>query len=225
MEAGVTVLVQSMRPMVVWIMRNPKEVDETGRISDLRGRQVYSSVKNHVKRRITIKKSIWIAVGITGMLLGSAPDNAQAAVNVQISTGNRQSFVMDSRPSFIDLGDLGFSVSIGSPYDIIFYGNRYYLYNNSRWYRSSNYRGPWRVVQERYLPAKIRTHRWTEIRRYRDVEYSRRDQRFDWYKQDHNNMRNNVNNRDQLHDRNNRNNDDNNRNNDNNRQNNNGRKN
>jgi hypothetical protein len=150
-----------------------------------------------------MKKNIWLAAGIAGMLLGQPPVDAQAEVNVQISSGNRPAFVMERRPNFIDLRDLGFSVSIGSPYDIIFYGNRYYLYQNNRWYRSSSYRGPWIVIRNNRIPVQIRRHRWDDIRRYRDVEYGRRDNRFDWYYRDQNNRDNNRDNRnDQWNDNN-----------------------
>ncbi|NTW94500.1 MAG: BcpO-related WXXGXW repeat protein [Chlorobiaceae bacterium] len=138
-----------------------------------------------------MKKNIWFAAGIAGMLLGQLPASAQADVNVQISSRNRPSFVIDRRPNFIELRDQGFSVSMGSPYDVIFYGNRYYLYENSRWYRSSSYRGPWVFIRSNNLPAKIRRHRWDDIKRYREVEYSKRDRRFDWYNRDQDNRDNN----------------------------------
>lgn len=151
-----------------------------------------------------MKKNIWLAAGIAGMLLGSPPADAQAEVNVRISTGNRPSFVIDRRPRFMELKNQGFSISVGSPYDIVFYGNRYYLYQNSRWYRSSSYRGPWTVIRNNNLPSQIRKHRWDDIRGYRDVEYSRRDRRFDWYYGDRDNRQNDGYNRDQDNRENNR---------------------
>jgi hypothetical protein len=148
------------------------------------------TIGQHVNRRNRMKRNIWLAAGIAGMLLGQPPVDARAEVNVQISAGNRPAFVMDRRPNFIDLKNLGFSVSIGGPYDIIFYGNRYYLYQGNRWYRSSSYRGPWVVIRTNRIPLQIRKHRWDDIRRYRDVEYGRRDNRFDWYYRDQNNRDN-----------------------------------
>ncbi|MEI8033608.1 MAG: hypothetical protein WCH05_09715 [Chlorobiaceae bacterium] len=122
-------------------------------------------------------KKIWIAAGIAGMLAGLPQSEAKAEVNLHISAGDRPSFVIDRRPDFIALPEQGFSVSVGSPYDIIFYGNTYYLYNEGRWYRSSHYRGPWIITHENRLPRNIRRHRWEDIRRYRDTEYRRHDRR------------------------------------------------
>ncbi len=65
-----------------------------------------------------MKKQIWIAAGIAGMLLGSPA--AQAEVNVRVGIGGDRppSFVLDSRPDFINVPNLGFYVSSGGPQDI-----------------------------------------------------------------------------------------------------------
>ncbi|NTV05340.1 MAG: BcpO-related WXXGXW repeat protein [Chlorobiaceae bacterium] len=125
-----------------------------------------------------MKKQIWIAAGIAGMLLGSPA--AQAEVNVRVGIGGDRppSFVFDSRPDFINVPNLGFYVSSGGPQDIVRYNSRYYVFHNGRWFISSNYRGPWVVVREGRLPRQIRRHRWEDIRRYRDVEYRRHESRY-----------------------------------------------
>jgi hypothetical protein len=116
-----------------------------------------------------MKKTIWLAAGVTGMLLGNPAVDAKAELNVSVST--RPSFVIDRRPEFVELRDQGFSVAVGSPYDIVYYGNLYYLNQNGSWYRSSDYRGPWMSVRMNQLPPKIRRHRLEDIRRFRDTEY------------------------------------------------------
>ena len=117
-----------------------------------------------------MKKLILLTAGITGMLLG-AP-TAYAHVELCMSSpGHRPTFVIDVRPDFIELPDQGFSVSVGSPYDIITYDNWYYINQNGSWYRSSDYRGPWIDINENALPSNIRRHRLEEIRGYRDREY------------------------------------------------------
>jgi hypothetical protein len=125
-----------------------------------------------------MKKQIWLAAGIAGMLLGSPA--AQAEVNVRIGAGGDRppSFVLDTRPDFINVPSLGFYVSRGGAQDIIRYNSRYYVYDNGRWYISSNFRGPWVVVRDGRLPRQIRRHRWEDIRRYRDVEYRRHESRY-----------------------------------------------
>ncbi len=132
-----------------------------------------------------MKKQIWLAAGIAGMLLGSPA--AQAEVNVRLGGDRPPSFVLDTRPNFINVPNLGFHVSAGGPQDIIRYNGRYYVNHNNRWYISSNFGGPWVIVREGRLPRQIRRHRWEDIRRYRDVEYRRHESRRNRY--DHNRER------------------------------------
>jgi hypothetical protein len=124
-----------------------------------------------------MKKTIWLAAGFAAMLFGNPAPNAHAEVNVQVSARHRPSFVIDRRPNFVNLRNQGFLVSVGSQYDIISYGNRYYIYQDGSWYRSSNYRGPWSYIQANSLPARIRRHNIDDIRRYRDTEYNRNNHR------------------------------------------------
>ena len=111
------------------------------------------------------------------MLLGAPSANAGAEVSVRVGGGRPASIVINSRPNFIDLPGFGFSVSVGSPYDIIYYGNRYYVFQDGIWYRSSQYRGPWIVVRDGNIPYNIRRHRWDDIRSRRDVEYRKHNNR------------------------------------------------
>jgi hypothetical protein len=136
-----------------------------------------------------MKKNIWLAAGIAGMLLGNPFVDAQAEVSIQRSTGSRPSFVINSAPSFIYLRGQGFSVSVGNPYDIVYYGNLYYIYNHGRWYRSSNYHGPWILVLNNRIPYQIRRHSWEDIRRYRDIEYSKSESRNSQYQRNDDNKR------------------------------------
>jgi hypothetical protein len=64
-------------------------------------------------------------------------------------------------------------VAVGVPHDIFYYGNIYYLYRDSRWYRGDYYNGPWRHVERRSLPPGLRKHKFERIRHYRDEEYRR----------------------------------------------------
>ncbi len=137
-----------------------------------------------------MKKSIWLIAGLTGIFLGNPLTDAQAEVGIRIGDvrlgvgeRDRPHFVIDNRPSFVYLPDQGFSVSVGGPYDIIYYGNLYYLYSDGAWYRSSHFRGPWIYVRDHTLPYKIRRHGWDDLRRYRDIEYRRHDRRY-WEERD-----------------------------------------
>ncbi|NTV06561.1 MAG: BcpO-related WXXGXW repeat protein [Chlorobiaceae bacterium] len=121
-----------------------------------------------------MKKNIWLVAGIVGVLFGSFPLNSQEGFSMSSRRGGGVSIVIGSQPNFIDLPDQGFSVSVGSPYDIINYDNRYYIYQDGSWYNSRDYRGPWVVIRENRLPDRIRRHRPEDIRRYRDAESQRR---------------------------------------------------
>jgi len=136
-----------------------------------------------------MKKNIWITAGIAGMLLGIPSSNVKAAVNININTGSRPSFIINSPPSFVYLRTQGFSVSVGSPYDIVYYGNRYYIFYEGHWYRSYYYRGPWVLILDNRIPYQIRRHRWDDIRRYRDIEYRRSDSRNNQHQRNDDNKR------------------------------------
>ena len=126
-----------------------------------------------------MKRSSWLAAGIAGMLLGNPAADAQAEVSIHIGGREKPSFFLSTRPDFISLSDYGFSISVGSPYDIILYRDIYYINQNGRWYCSPNYRGPWAIVRENRLPPRIKSRRWEDIRRTRDIEYRRHNDRFD----------------------------------------------
>jgi len=120
-----------------------------------------------------MKKTLWIAAGIAGMLIGDPAHDAKADVNVHIGIGGRPSLSIDIWPSFIYVPELGFSVSVGSDWDILSYDNYYYVYRDGYWFRSSHRRGPWIIVHYDHLPYKIRRHNWAQIRHYRDFAYRR----------------------------------------------------
>lgn len=145
-----------------------------------------------------MKKQIWLAAGIAGMLLGSPAANAEVNVRIGERGDRPPSFMLDRQTNFINIPNLGFSVSVGGPQDVISYNNRYYINHRGLWYVSSNFRGPWVVIREGRLPRQLIRHRWDDIRRFRDVEYRRhegrnnRDNNFrDGDSRDRNNSQNN----------------------------------
>jgi hypothetical protein len=144
-------------------------------------RWIYRLLEHNEKqnKETMMKSKILMAVGVAGMFIGNPAVDALAEVNVRIGSAPRHAIVIDRPPSFIQLGTPGFSVSYGSPYDIVLYGNSYYLYNDGLWYRSSRYNGPWGVIHENSLPPRIRRYRINDIRRFRDVEYRRHQERYD----------------------------------------------
>ena len=138
-----------------------------------------------------MKKNILLAAGIAGMLFTTTPLVAHAEVDVRIGVGDhrgdrgyghegdrrrgsRLDFVIDTRPNFIYLPERGFYVSAGGPHDVIYYGNRYYLFRHGDWYVSWDFRGPWELIMDYELPYRLRRHS-RDIWRYRDEEYRRHD--------------------------------------------------
>ncbi len=81
-------------------------------------------------------------------------------------------------PDFIYLDDYGFSISWGWDYDVIWYGNYYFIYRDGGWFRSANHRGPWAPIRHLDIPYQIRRHDWNDIRRRRDIEYRKHDKTF-----------------------------------------------
>lgn len=93
--------------------------------------------------------------------------------------------VIESAPEFILIPTLGFHISIGSPYDIIYLDGSYFLFQHNRWYRSYGYRGPWRLVEPRHLPQRLRKHEYREMLDRRDREYREYQKDRKRYKEKH----------------------------------------
>mgnify|MGYP006276568071 FL=1 len=146
-----------------------------------------------MKRTTLIAASLLAAAS-----LPSGPE-AQARVNIDINLGQpapvyvvpappppppppppRRRIFIESRPRFIYSPDLGFSVSVGSPYDIVYYGDRYFVYDDGGWYWAPSYDGPWVFIENYRIPGRIRKFRHEEIRRFRDEEYRRHEPRDGW---------------------------------------------
>jgi hypothetical protein len=130
------------------------------------------------------KNALKIAV-LTAATLGAGSAPAFARVDVDLNIGSpervivvpqgqpHRRFEIDHRPRFLYTPPLGFYVSVDGPYDIVYYEDRYFIYDDGRWYGSSAYNGPWAYVDDHRLPGRLRRFRHEEIRRYRDHEYRR----------------------------------------------------
>jgi len=80
-------------------------------------------------------------------------------------------FSFSATPEFIYSPSLNFYVGIGSPYDIFYHNNSYFIFDQGYWYRSSHLRGSWQIVDYHILPPGFRKHRIEQIRRYRDTDF------------------------------------------------------
>lgn len=124
-----------------------------------------------------MKKNMVILAGIAGLIFAGHPTVLRAEDDYYNGYDNAEYAVSD-RPDFIFLPDLQLYVSYGSPYDMIYMDDYYYLYWYGTWYYSEYYYGPWFPISFDYLPLNIRRYPWREISRFRDFEYRRHDRRF-----------------------------------------------
>lgn len=72
---------------------------------------------------------------------------------------------------FIYSPNLGFYVSVGAPYDVVYLDDCYYRNRGGRWFMSRSYGGPWAYVTRERLPYRLHRHDHNQIRYYRDREY------------------------------------------------------
>ena len=78
-------------------------------------------------------------------------------------------------PQFVFVPELGYYVAIGTPYDIAYIGNEYYIFNKGFWYRSAYYGGPLVRVERRMWPPLLVRHNMKDFHRFRDLEFRRYD--------------------------------------------------
>jgi hypothetical protein len=76
--------------------------------------------------------------------------------------------VIDSPPEFVAQPGLGFYAAMGTPYDLFYAANGYYLYRGNMWYAAPNYNGPWVQVGYRTIPWSLRRYPMARIRYMRD---------------------------------------------------------
>lgn len=129
-----------------------------------------------------MKKQLIFTVILAAFMAVPAQGGVNIGINVGIPAPLPSSVVIQTAPEFIYAPQLGFHVSVGSPYDIVYIGNAYYLYNNGYYYRSRYYNGPWVGVEGRRLPPGLRKHRYDEVSRYRDREYRKYNRDREHYK-------------------------------------------
>jgi len=78
-------------------------------------------------------------------------------------------------PQFVYVPDLGYYVAVGTPYDIAYIGNNYYINSNGYWYRAAYYGGPLVRIERRMWPPLLVRYGLRDFRRFRDLEFKRYD--------------------------------------------------
>jgi hypothetical protein len=145
-----------------------------------------TTTKHDEKRKAIMnimKTSTIVGTAVLGLTLTASPLQADTRVSIHIDDlGAALAFTDRDRPYHYDdwyapdmlyVPQLGFYVSFGSPLDVFFLNNSYYLHRHGNWYRSAYYRGPWAVINVVHLPHAIRKHNRHTIHSWRDREYRR----------------------------------------------------
>src|SRR3990172_9413319 len=100
------------------------------------------------------RSALWSAL-VTLVLSVPASAHATTYVGFQIGIGNAPpppAVVFHDEPDFVFVPSAGvYVVHSRYDYDIFRYGPYYYVCDDGFWYRSRNYRGPFRVVDVRYV--------------------------------------------------------------------------
>ncbi len=71
-------------------------------------------------------------------------------------------------PEFVAQPGTGFYVAVGTPYDMYYAGNRYYLCRGDSWYAAPYYNGPWVNVGYRSVPWRLRRYPIARLHSFRD---------------------------------------------------------
>ncbi len=75
---------------------------------------------------------------------------------------------IEGEPEFVAPSGLGFYVAVGTPYDLFYAGNRYYLCRGNAWYAGSYYNGPWVQVSYGALPWGLRRYPIARLHYFRN---------------------------------------------------------
>ena len=81
-------------------------------------------------------------------------------------------------PEFIARPGLGFYVAVGTPNDLFYADNRYYLCRGDAWYEAPYYNGPWISVGYRALPGELRRYPIARLRDFREEMGSHRGEAY-----------------------------------------------
>jgi len=104
-------------------------------------------------------------------LTGFLPTQAHAQVSVNVNIGAPPPVIVQAPPPMLFLQDPGVYVAVGIPYDVFFFGGRYYYVQGNHWFWGPGYAGPWTYVEYRTLPPGLRKYKVVKLREYREREY------------------------------------------------------
>ncbi len=126
-------------------------------------------------KRYRMSKQLVAAVSV-GLWLLTAPGLGNAAdISVHINIP-APVVMLPAPPQMVWIPGPQVYIAYGSPHEIFFDDDRYYLYDHDAWYASVGYGGPWGHVEVSHIPPGLRKHRHAEWRDYqREAEPRYRD--------------------------------------------------
>lgn len=90
--------------------------------------------------------SVCLVLGLAGMV--------QAEVYVNIDLGPPP-IVVSAPPAVVMIPQTGIYYVPDVGFDVFFYNGYWWSMRGDRWYRASQYKGPWGVVQRAYVPGPL----------------------------------------------------------------------
>ena len=104
-------------------------------------------------RRITL--GAMLAIGLVTPLTAPAATSVGISVNIGNAPPPPVVVVRQEPRVMVVPGSTVYVVQDEMPYDMFRYGVYWYVYNDGYWYRARAYRGPFRVIEVRYVPRAI----------------------------------------------------------------------
>ena len=99
-----------------------------------------------------MKKSLFVLI-FAFLVIGFA-GTSQAEINVNINIGPPP-IVVAEPPAVVMMPRMGIYFVPGISFDVFFYNGYWWSPRGDRWYRASQYNGPWGIVQRSYVPGPL----------------------------------------------------------------------
>ncbi len=121
-----------------------------------------------------MRKYLVILVSLCAVAASVSLAHANVGFNIGVNVGIPAPVVaappveVEEPPEFVAQPGLGFYVAVGTPYDIFYAGDRYYLCRGNSWYAAPYYNGPWVNIGYRAVPWRLRRYPIARAQSFRD---------------------------------------------------------
>lgn len=105
-----------------------------------------------------LRSAVWLLLAVA--VAGPVHAETRTTLRVQLNIGNAPpppAVIYREAPPMVVVPRSAVYVvrDDDCQYDFFRYGVYWFIWNDGYWYRSSNYRGPFRVIEARYVPTAI----------------------------------------------------------------------